>query len=112
MMKIITLCGSLKFQEIFNDVQMILERHGHACFSIGHSEHDYLEPSKDEKEILDKVHYKKILHSDLVLVLDRNGYIGDSTRNEITFALVINKPVIYLRNTGYFHDKLNLLKNI
>lgn len=94
--KIITLCGSLKFQKEFNDIQMKLERAGHCCFSVGFSESDYTPPSEQEKEILDKVHYKKISLSDIVLVIDVGGYIGNSTRGEIQFAKVFNIPVIRL----------------
>ncbi len=103
--KIITLCGSLSFSETFNDVQMILERFGHLCFSVCFSENNYSPPTENEKSILDKVHFKKILLSDCILVIDINGYIGESTKNEIEFAILNNKKVIYLRDTDYFFDK-------
>jgi len=109
--KVITLCGSLKLaQDIFNDTQMLLERSGHCCFSVGSSERDYSHPTNTEKETLDKVHYRKISMSDCVLVLDINGHIGNSTRNEITYADVIGKPVFYLRDTGYFNNKSLLVE--
>jgi hypothetical protein len=107
---VITLCGSLKFQDIFNDVQMLLERDGHCCFSVGFSEKNYTPPTSFEKEILDKVHYKKIMLSDAILVIDKDEYIGDSTRNEIVFARVTNKDVYMLTQTGYFESKENLIE--
>lgn len=96
MSKIITLCGSLKFQKEFNDIQMKLERAGNICFSVGFSESDYTPPTELEKEVLDKVHYRKISMSQCIIVIDIGGYIGNSTRGEIQFAKVFNIPVIRL----------------
>lgn len=107
---IITLCGSLKFQYVFNDVQMRLERDGHCCFSVGFSESNYTPPTDTEKKVLDKVHYRKISLSDLVLVIDVDGYIGESTTEEIRFAVVNNKWVGYLSLTNYFINKGELIK--
>lgn len=107
--KVITLCGSLKFNTTFNSVQMLLERSGHVCFSVGFSEKDYIPPTREEKSILDNVHFKKILLSDCILVLDINEYVGESTRNEIQFAQMNNKPVFYLSSSGYRLDPASLL---
>lgn len=93
--QVITLCGSLKFIKDFVNVQITLERKGHVCFSVTAGEED-LPPTVEEKRILDKVHYKKIMLSDCILVIDVGGYIGESTRNEIEFALLNNKPVHFL----------------
>lgn len=93
---VFTLCGSLKFQETFNELQMKLERLGHVCFSVGFSEEKYTPPTEEEKSILDKVHFKKILLSDAIIVIDNNDYIGYSTRNEIEFAKLNNKLIYFL----------------
>jgi len=45
---------------------------------------------------LDELHKRKIDLSDEVFVLNVNGYIGESTRGEIDYALSISKPVKYL----------------
>lgn len=92
--QVITLCGSLKFIERFVKVQIMLERKGHVCFSVTAGE-EKSPPTTEEKSILDKVHYKKIMLSDCILVIDTNGYIGQSTANEIEFAKLTNKPVYY-----------------
>ncbi len=94
--QVITLCGSLKFIKDFVRIQITLERKGHVCFSVTAGE-EQLPPTPNEKSILDKVHYKKIMLSDCVLVIDTDGYIGESTGNEIEFALLTNKPVYYMR---------------
>jgi hypothetical protein len=51
-----------------------------------------------EKEVLDLIHLKKILDSDAVLVIDFPGpdgkpYIGDSTRRELRWSGMLQKPV-------------------
>jgi hypothetical protein len=49
-----------------------------------------------EKIALDALHKRKIDLADEVLVLNVDGYIGESTRSEINYALAHGKPVRYL----------------
>ena len=44
---------------------------------------------------LDKIHRKKIDISDAIYVVNIDGYIGNSTKNEIEYAKKNNKEVIY-----------------
>ena len=94
MNRVITLCGSLKFINHFVAIQIFLERRGHVVLSVTSGE-EKLEPTSEQKEILDKVHYKKILMSDMIIVINVNNYVGNSTRGEIQFAEVMNKAVVY-----------------
>ena len=41
------------------------------------------------------MHIEKIKMSDAILVVDVNGYIGSSTKNEIEFAKSLGKEIIY-----------------
>lgn len=55
------------------------------------------DPLTDEDKImLDELHLRKIDISDSVLVINTNGYIGDSTRREIEYATARGKPVRYI----------------
>lgn len=45
--------------------------------------------------MLDTLHLQKIDLADEVLVVNPGGYIGDSTRREINYALSHGKPVRY-----------------
>lgn len=92
--QVITLCGSLKFIKDFVRIQIMLERKGHVCLSVTAGEEN-IPPTDAEKSILDKVHYKKIMLSDCILVVGQEGYIGESTANEIEFAKLNNRPVYY-----------------
>ena len=48
-----------------------------------------------DASILDKIHRKKIDISDAIYVVNIDGYIGNSTKNEIEYAKNNGKEVIY-----------------
>ena len=50
------------------------------------------------KQILDNVHKAKIVKADYVIILNVNGYIGESTASEIAFAEELHKPIYYLED--------------
>ena len=50
------------------------------------------------KDMLDHIHRKKIELSDEIFVINKDGYIGDSTRSEIEYATKLGKTVKYLEN--------------
>lgn len=52
----------------------------------------------EQKQLIDKNHKQKIIMSDEVYVVNKNKYIGESTKSEIEFAISIGKPVIYMEN--------------
>jgi len=92
----ITLCGSTKFKKEFEEWNRKLTLAGHVVYSVscfGHA--DNLEFTKEEKKRLDRIHSMKILESDYIFVLDIDNYIGESTQNEIEWALLNNKEVFY-----------------
>ncbi len=48
------------------------------------------------KDALDSLHLRKIDLADRVFVLNVDGYIGESTRGEIAYALSQGKPIEFL----------------
>jgi hypothetical protein len=48
------------------------------------------------KKMLDDIHKRKIDMADEIFVINVGGYIGDSTRSEIDYALKHGKIVRYL----------------
>jgi len=48
------------------------------------------------KEMLDDMHKRKIDMADSIFVINKDGYIGSSTRSEIEYALSTGKEVHYL----------------
>lgn len=104
---IITLCGSTRFKDLFDEWNMKLTLMGHLVFSCGCwfqkvGENKGLpEVSEETKLLLDIIHKEKISHSDAIFVLNPNGYIGDSTKSEIKYAKSLNKRIFYLENSHH-----------
>ena len=103
--KVITLCGSTRFKDDFMRVQKELTLKGNIVISVGlfsHSGDDEVWDGMDEgtlsktKEMLDDMHKRKIDMADEIFVINIGGYIGDSTRSEIEYAINTGKKVNYL----------------
>lgn len=100
--KIVCLCGSTRFMEAFQEANLRLTCEMNIVLSVGcntKSDRDLLfsgEMTEELKERLDWLHKRKIDMCDEVFVLNVGGYIGESTRSEIDYALKIGKPVKYL----------------
>lgn len=105
--KVITLCGSTKFKDEFLKAQKDLTLKGNIVISVGlfgHSGDFEVWENMDEgtliktKEMLDDMHKRKIDMSDEIFVINVNGYIGDSTKSEIEYAIKTGKKVNYLED--------------
>ncbi len=96
--KIITLCGSTRFRDAFIEAQKQLTLEGHIVISVGLFGHagDGEVWTAGTKAMLDDMHLRKIDLADEIFVVNPGGYIGESTRNEIAYAKIMNKPVSYL----------------
>ena len=94
---IITLCGSTKFKDEFLEVQKQLTLQGHIVLSVGLFAHaDGIELSREEKVCLDNLHKEKINMSDAIFVINKGGYIGESTYSEIDWANRMKKQIYFL----------------
>ena len=88
---------------------------GHIVLSVGCYAHgDGIKISDAQKALLDSLHLDKIRLADEILVIDPDGYIGESTANEIAFAISIDKPVRYWSSeqAGGYQAALNILQGI
>ena len=103
--KVITLCGSTKFKEDFMRIQKELTLQGNIVISVGLFGHagdsevwdDMSEGTLSEtKKMLDDMHKRKIDMADEIYVINRGGYIGESTRSEINYAREHGKSVFYM----------------
>ena len=102
--KVITLCGSTRFRNEFEQVQKELTLNGYVVISVGlfgHSGDDEVWEGKTEGEItetkkmLDDMHRQKIDMADEIFVIDVGGYIGSSTNSEIRYAQSSGKKIRY-----------------
>ncbi len=96
-MKIITICGSLKFKEEMLKIALDKELDGDCVITpIFPSENDKRILTSEQIKIFNNMHKEKIKISDAILVVNVNGYIGDTTKSEIEYAKELNKEIIYL----------------
>jgi len=98
--KVVTLCGSTKFKKEFIEVQEKLTLEGYLVISVGifgHADNKYKTVLTPEKKImLDKQHKAKIDLADIVFIINKDGYIGESTANEIEYSMDEGKTIMYL----------------
>jgi len=101
---IICLCGSTRFTDIMLVHQWEFTKQGFIVLSwcalpdwyFQGEDKSHIGDQEGVKEIVDEVHLRKIDLADEVFVLNVDGYIGESTRNEIEYAEKTNTPVRYL----------------
>ena len=77
MNKIVTICGSMKFKDKMMEISKELE-------------------IKNKYVVIQCIYSNKIELSDAIYVVNVNGYIGSSTKNEIEYAKKLGKEVLYL----------------
>lgn len=100
---IICLCGSTRFTEQMLVKQWELTKQGNVVLSwcalpdwyFQGNDKSHIGDQEGVKAIVDEVHKRKIDLCDEVFVLNIGGYIGQSTRSEIDYALKIGKTVYY-----------------
>jgi len=99
MPRVICYCGSLRFKNLFEKYEYESVFKGEIallpCCMFVDIEREYGALS-DYKQKADEQHKRKIDICDEVFVINENGYIGESTRSEINYALSIGKPVRYM----------------
>ena len=96
-MKVVTLCGSMKFAKQMQEIAMELEvKHGY-CVIIPIWA-DNVQPSEKEIEKLAQAHFKKIDISDAIYIVNIGGYIGDAVSKELRYAKEHNKAILYHEN--------------
>lgn len=97
---VVTLCGSTKFKEYFIQAQEELTLKGNIVITVGlfgHADGKYktvITPAV--KEMLDDIHKRKIDMADYIFVINKDGYIGESTKSEIEYARKTGKRVEYM----------------
>lgn len=102
---IVCLCGSTRFKDAFDEANYQETMAGRIVLSVGFMMHasgnrhgQDVGATPEQKIALDNLHKRKIDLADEVFVLNVGGYIGDSTRSEIDYAVSRGKPVRYLES--------------
>lgn len=95
--KIVCLCGSGRFREALEQAEYDETLARKIVLTIGCNMKDIARRPDlaHHKSMLDELHLRKIDLADEILVLDVNGYIGESTAKEIAYAESLKKPIRY-----------------
>lgn len=100
MTTIVCICGSTRFRDEIASARAKLTLLGEIVVGpevLVRSDPTYTDlHDSDQKVALDELHLQKIDLAAYVYVVNPGGYIGDSTRREIEYALRAGKPVQYL----------------
>ncbi len=102
--EIVCLCGSTRFVDEFNRQRKELTEAGVIVLSIEvvTAQARDVDPQHVNPELkaqLDELHKRRIDLADRVHVLNVRGYVGESTRSEIEYAMKLNKPLTYLEES-------------
>ena len=96
--KVITLCGSTRFKDDFERINKELTLAGNIVISVGCFGHAGDVFTDEQKVMLDDIHKRKIDMADAIYVINKDGYIGSSTRGEIKYAIMHGKQIIYMED--------------
>lgn len=102
----LALIGSARFEQDWIKVNMALTLAGHTVYSLSvfpsqanmlemeseGAEHEWY--TSQQKTMLDLVHLAKIEESDAVVLINRDGYVGESTRREMLWCCVREKALL------------------
>lgn len=96
---VITICGSTRFKDEILDAARNLTLDDHIVLMPNLFEHaDNEELTQEQKIRLDNLHKMKINMSDAIFVVNKDGYIGESTYGEIDWAVRNKKELYFLVN--------------
>ena len=94
-MKIITVCGSLKFQKEMMIIAEKMALEGNCVLTPVYPTKENNSRTEEQILKLKEEHFKKIEMSDAIFVVNVNNYIGTSTNLEIEYAKKLGKEIIY-----------------
>lgn len=97
-MKIITLCGSLRFKKEMMEVAEKLALLGDCVLTPVYPTSDNIVRTEEQLIKLREAHFKKIELLDAIFVVNVNNYIGESTKLEIEYAKKLGKEILYYTN--------------
>lgn len=90
--EIVCICGSSRFFEAMRQATRDLTLAGIIVLAPGEMDGPV---SEANKRTLDALHLRKIDLADRVVVVNPGGYVGESTRREISYAVAAGKPVSF-----------------
>lgn len=95
---IVVVCGSARYEGLFREWLHRLVLLGHSPIGLSSYPSDRVGNREDEheKNLLDLAYLEHIARGDAVLVLNKDGYLGFSTKREVAWARRHQKLVYWL----------------
>jgi hypothetical protein len=101
---IVCLCGSTKFWREFQEVNLQETLAGKIVLSIANIASTdtelFAKHSEQQREqiikSLDKLHFRKIELADEVFIINKDGYVSESTQRELDYARSLGKVIRWL----------------
>ena len=97
-MKVITMCGSLKFEEDIKFHHRRLALEGNCVLGLTPTVPNMPPETPEQIRQFGAEHYKKIDLADAVFVVNKGGYIGESVKKEIEYAKTQGKEILFLED--------------
>ena len=97
-MKVVTLCGSMRFQNEMMEIAEKLAREGECVLTPVYMVTKDCEISEEEVKRLKLEQFKRIELADEVLIVNVDGYVGESRMAEIEFAERNGKRVRWMES--------------
>ena len=96
--EVVTMLGSSKFKDDFirESKRMTYEGYLVIPLILYWDEDGEKAMIPENRRILDSICRQKVRMCDIVFVVNRNGYIGTSTRNSIAYAKSLGKKIVYM----------------
>jgi hypothetical protein len=94
-MKIITLCGSLRYKKEMMIIAEKMALEGNCILTPVYPVLEDYNRTDEQLIKLKEAHFKRIELSDAILVVNIDNYIGNSTNLEIKYAEKLEKEIIY-----------------
>ena len=101
-MKIVTICGSLKFQKEMMFVAQRLSLKGICVLTPAYPVIKDLNISDEQLKFLKEEHLRRIELADSIFVINKDDYLGESTLIEIEHAKKLKKEIKYY--TDYYNN--------
>jgi len=91
---VVCICGSSRFKDQHHGEAQRETLMGKIVLLAGFYHHsDKVPITTDQKKKLDVLHCRKIDMADEILVVNPNGYMGESTREQIEYAKALGKKI-------------------
>jgi hypothetical protein len=95
---VVCLCGSTSFDKEFADIMLRETLNDKIVLTVGNNGQPRRQDIHDDievKRMLDRLHMAKIRMADEVIIINKGGYIGESTRRELNMAAKLGKKIIF-----------------